>query len=414
MRKLLLIAGLTLTVSAAFAQKIDDVKKDVSGGKYAEAKTKLDQVMNDPKNANNADVQFYKAVVYQNLAKQSNDSALAAGALEAMKTYVKMEQGKPEGQAMLLSTLENHKTLVDIYQSYFQRGVDNFQKQTYATALANFEGALDAFQLLKQRSLTNVPFDTTVTLYAGYSAQNAKMYDKAAIHYDTLINRNIADTSYVGIYRFMINSNLENKDTVTAKKYLGISKQRFPQYNDVWLDYQTLFLTSSKPQRFDEYEALIKENPDNEALAMNYAIELYNHLRSSDEAEKDSAYRLRTEAALKNVLAKSPNNTTANLLISQFYWTELYQLQSQLDAVRGTTPAATAKKKEINAKMDAVFENVFPYLTKSYELYDAQTNLKPQDKANYKIVLTQLVDYHTRKKQTDKVATYSAKLKTLQ
>jgi hypothetical protein len=414
MRKLLIIAGLTLAVSTSFAQKIDDVKKDVAGGKYAEAKAKLETLLGDPKNASNADVQFYKAVIYQNLAKQANDSALAVSALEAMKTYVNMEKGKPEAQAMLLSTLENHKTLVDIYQSYFQRGVDQFQKQSYAAAVGNFEKAIDAFGMLKQRNLTAAGFDTTSTLYAGYAAQNAQLYNQASKHYDVLINNNIADTTYVGIYRFMINSNLERKDTAAAKKYLGVSQTRFPQYKDIWLDYQTLFLTSEKPKRFEEYEQLVKANAGNQTLAMNYAIELYNYMRQSDEHEKDPALRQRVEAGLKNVLALDPNNTTANLLMAQFYWTELYQLQSQLEGVKGATPAATAKKKEINGKMDAMFDNVFPYLTKSYELYSAQTTLKPQDKANYKIVLGQLVDYHNRKKQADKAATYQAKQKSLQ
>jgi hypothetical protein len=414
MRKLLFIAGLALTVSTSFAQKIDDVKKDVTAGKYAEARPKVDQLLNDPKNANNADLHFYKAVVYHNLAKTGGDSATAAAALGAMKSYVQMEQGKPEGQGMLLSTLENHKTLVDLYQSYFGRGVENFQKQTYATAFHNFERALDAFQILKQRNLTNVPFDTTVTLYAGYSAQNAKMYDQAAKYYDMLIQNDIRDTTYVAIYRFMINSNLENKDTAAAKKYLAISQERFPAYNETWLDYQTLFLSHDKSKRFDEYQALVKANPGNETLAMNYAIELYNHLRSGEEIEKDPAFRQRAEQAFRDVLAIDPNNPTANLLISQFYWTELYQVQSELDAIRGTTPAATAKKKELNAKMDATFDKVFPYLTRSYELYDAQSTLKAQDKANFRIVLTQLTDYHKRKNQADKVATYQARLKTLQ
>jgi len=414
MRKLLIIAGLTLAVSTTFAQKIDDVKKDVSGGKYAEARTKIETLLGDPKNASNADMQFYKAVVYHNLAKQNNDSAMAVSALEAMKSYINMEKGKPEAQAMLLSTLENHKTLVDIYQSYFQRGVDLFQKQNYGAAVGNFENALDAFSLLKQRNLTAAGFDTTATLYAGYSAQNAKLYDKATKHYDALINSNIADTTYVGIYRFMINSNLEKKDTTTAKKYLGLSQTRFPQYKDVWLDYQTLFLSEDKTKRFDEYEQLVKANAGNETLAMNYAIELYNHMRQNEANEKDPALRQRVETGLKNVLAIDPNNTTANLLMAQFYWTELYQLQSEMDKVKGATPAATAKKKEINTKMDAMFDNVFPYLTKSYELYSAQTTLRPQDKANYRIVLGQLVDYHNRKKQADKAATYQAKQKSLQ
>lgn len=416
MRKLLLIVGLALAVQS-FGQKVeklDDVKEKVQKGKYDEAKEKLDKVLADPQNANNADALFYKAVVYHNLGKQKSDSVMMQASFDAMKAYVDLEKSKPDGQRMLLSTLENHKTLVDIYQSFFQKGVQNFQSTSYENAFRNFENALDAFTILQKNGLVNAKIDTTSTLYAGYSAQNAKMYDKAAKYYDVIINNNIADTNYVGLYRFMINSNLDKKDTATAKKYLQISQQRFPMYSDVWLDYQTLFLPADKQKRFAEYESLVKANPKNETLAMNYAIELYNYIRSSDAAETDSTLRLQTESALRNVLQMNPGSTTGNLLISQFYWTELYQLQSALDAVRGTTPAATAKKKELNAKMDAVFDKVFPYLTKSYELYSSQTNLKPQDKANYRIVLGQLSDYYNRKKQPAKAAEYQAKSKSLQ
>jgi hypothetical protein len=414
MRKLLLVTGMAFSVSALFAQKIDDVKKDVAGGKYAEAKTKLDVFLNDPKNASNAEGQFYKAVVYHNLAKQNGDSAAAAASLEAFKNYAKMEESKPDAQRMLLSTLENHKTMVDIYQTYFSRGVEQFQKNTYSSAYGNFAKALDAFEMLKKQNLTTAAFDTTATLYAGYSAQNAQMYSQAAKHYDVIINNNIQDTTYIPVYRFMINSNLERKDTAAAKKYLGISQTRFPQYSDVWLDYQTMFLSNDKSKRFGEYNALVKANPKNETLAMNYAIELYNHMRADPTSEKDPAMRQQAEDALKNVLAIDPNNVTGNLLIAQFYWTELYQLQSELDAQKGATPAVTAKKKEINGKMDAVFDKVFPYLTKSNELYSALTTLKPQDKANYRILLGQLADYHNRKKNPAKAAEYQAKAKTLQ
>jgi hypothetical protein len=418
MRKLILLAGLAVTMTTAFGQKklekLDDVKEKIDKQKYDEAKEKLDKVFENPEANNSPEALFYKAVAYHNLGKQKSDSALSAAAFDAMQAYVKVESSKPEGQQMMLSTLESHKTLVDIYQTYFQKGVDNFQKQTYAAALNNFERALNVFDVLSQKGLTNAKFDTTSNLYAGYSAQNAQMYDQATKYYDRLINLNLNDTSYVGIYRFMINSNLERKDTANAKKYLSVSEQRFPQYKDLWLEYNTLFLSSDKSKRFTEYEALVNANPENETLAMNYAIEMYNYIRSSDEAAKDSVIRTKAENALKNVLRINPNATTANLLMSQLYWTQLYDVQSQLDAVRGTTPAATAKKKELNAKMDAIFDAVYPYLTKSYDLYSKETTLKPQDKANYKIVLGQLTDYYNRKKQADKAAEMQAKAKAIQ
>ena len=64
--------------------------------------------------------------------------------------------------------------------------------------------------------------------------------------------------------------------------------------------------------------------------------------------------------------------------------------------------------------MDGVFDAVYPYLMKSYNLYSKEGTLKPQDKANYKIVLGQLTDYYNRKKQADKAAEMQAKAKAIQ
>ncbi|HET7896914.1 MAG TPA: hypothetical protein VFL47_04580, partial [Flavisolibacter sp.] len=313
MRKLFVIVGLAFAVSSAFGQKIeklDDVKEKISKGKYDEAKEKLDKVFENPAANSSPEALFYRAQVYQNLAKTSQDSAMYAEALNSMQKYLQLEQSKPENQRALQSTLENHKTLFDIYQSYFNRGVENFKGNKWSTAFYNFQSALKAFDLMKNNNFTNTKFDTTVNLYAGYSAQNAQLYNEAAKYYDKLIENNIADTSYVGIYRFMINNNLDAKDTAAAKKYLDISEQRFPMYKDIWLDYRTLFLPNDKPRRFDEYETLVKANPTNETLAMNYAIEMYNYLRSSDQLEKDSALRARVEGALKNVLTMNPSANT--------------------------------------------------------------------------------------------------------
>ena len=414
MRKLLFIVGLTFTVSASFGQKIDDVKKDVASGKYTEARTKIDQILNDPKNASNSDAQFYKAVIYHNLAKQNtSDSTLGAAALDAMRKYLQMEDSKPEGQRDMLSKFENYNTVIDMYRTAVNQGVENLRNNVYPTALTNFERALDAFTLLKERKLVTAPIDTNVVYYAGASAQNVQNYPKAAQYYNQLIDAKIADTSFVNVYRFMINYNLDQKDTAAARKYLDISKATFPQKKDLWLDYETLFLSNDRTKRIAQYEELIKANPNDEQLALSYAVDLYNLLRSADDADKDTVLQNKAEAAFKRVLEIDPNSTTGNLLLSQLYWTQYYNVQSKIDAIRGTFPEAVKKKKELNTQVDAIFEKTLPYLTKASELYGEQATLKAQDKANYRIVLGQLVDYYNRKKNTAKAAEIQKKLDAL-
>jgi hypothetical protein len=54
------------------------------------------------------------------------------------------------------------------------------------------------------------------------------------------------------------------------------------------------------------------------------------------------------------------------------------------------------------------------YAQKAYDLYAAETNLKPADKANYRRVINAMIDFHSRKKQMDKVTFYQNKLKEVQ
>ncbi|MFL5789344.1 MAG: hypothetical protein ACJ748_14890, partial [Flavisolibacter sp.] len=69
---------------------------------------------------------------------------------------------------------------------------------------------------------------------------------------------------------------------------------------------------------------------------------------------------------------------------------------------------------ELNAKRDKLYDAMLPYALKAYELYGQETAMKTQDKVNYRKTINELIDYYERKKQTDKVSMYQAKLKTLQ
>ena len=99
--------------------------------------------------------------------------------------------------------------------------------------------------------------------------------------------------------------------------------------------------------------------------------------------------------------------------MSQFYVNQIYDLEDSLRLVRGNTPADQAKKKDINAKLDVKYESLNTYSQKAADMYAKETTLKAQDKANYRKVINQLIDYYTRKKQTDKVTALEEKLKTL-
>ncbi|MFL5810428.1 MAG: hypothetical protein ACJ749_12965, partial [Flavisolibacter sp.] len=146
-----------------------------------------------------------------------------------------------------------------------------------------------------------------------------------------------------------------------------------------------------------------------------YAVELYNSTffgdtKGSDYPQKQEA----TRTALEKALSLQPNSAHSNFIMSQFYVNQIYDLEDSLRAVKGTTAADAAKRKDINARMDAKYESLYTYAQKSADIYAQElATLKPQDKANYKKSINQLIDYYTRKKQTDKIPPLEAKLKEI-
>lgn len=414
MRKLVLSLLLAVSITGLYAQKLDDVKEKIQKGKFGEAKEKIDKVLADPKNAASADAYFYKSQIYYNLSK--TDPAALAEAMGAMKKYMELEQSKEEKTRMLLAMFESNATFTNIYTDYFKMGVKNFQDKQYDAALTSFRSALEAFDLLGKYKIIDVKFDTTSTIYAGYSAQNAKRYEDAATYYNKLIENKINDTSYVDAYRFMVNYNLETtKDTSAALRYLEISENTFPMYEDLWVDYEMLVMGNDRARKIARYEALSKRYPKNYVVAINNAVELYNATFFGDA--KTAAYPAQQEAsriALERALSVDPMSSHANYIMSQFYVNQIYDIEDSVRAVKGTTPADLAKKKEMNARLAVKYENLYTYTQKAFDIFSAQEGtLKAQDKGNYRRVVNQMIDYYTFKKQNDKVTFYQDKLKSM-
>ena len=169
-----------------------------------------------------------------------------------------------------------------------------------------------------------------------------------------------------------------------------------------------------RSRKMARYEQLKTKYPNNYVVAVNHAVELYNNTFFGDNKGSDyPSQQEATRVALERALSIDPNSSHATFIMSQFYVNQIYDLEDSLRLVRGNTPADQAKKKDINAKLDVKYESLNTYSQKAADMYAKETTLKAQDKANYRKVINQLIDYYTRKKQTDKVTALEEKLKTL-
>lgn len=415
MRKLVLALLLAASFTGAFAQKLDDVKEKIDKQKWEEAREKLDKAMQDPKNLNNSTAWFYKAQIYQALSKTNTaDPSLSAAAMEAMSNYLRLDEKQPESKRYLLSTLDNNKTAFDIYTSYFQTGASSYNGKEYQKAYDNFEKAITAFDMLKKYKLTEVPYDTTSILYAGIAAEQLKNYDNAVKYYSMLADMKVADTNYRGVYEYVVDYYVRKKDEANAKKYLTLGETLFPNHTP-WLSYELDMVGDDKTQKMAKYEELMQKYPNSYDLAVDYGVLYFNYTYSNENKPADYEQR---QAKLGQILQKAisiESTPAANYLMSRHINNQIADLEDDRRAVKGTTPADLAKKKDYDAKINAKYDELVVYSQKAYDLYAAQeSSLKPADKAYYKAVIDDLISYYQIKKNTAKATELMNKKKTIQ
>jgi hypothetical protein len=416
MRKLFLSVLLAAFAGSVFAQKLDDVQEKISKGKYDEAKEKLDKVFEDPKAQTNANAWYYKGKVYTQLAVNDSNGTLPydakAQAFEAFKKYQELE---PKNTMMLL---EQNVSLFQLYDMYYNKGVKNYNDKDYAAAFKQMKKALEIEEYISSKdfSYNNFSFpklDTQLINLTASSAYLAKMEDDAIPYFARIADAKIGGPEFKEIYGLLVQYYFKKNDQAKADKYLAIGRELYPD-NDYWVALEFGDIPSTDTAaRIVRYEQLLAKYPDSYPLALDYATEVYNYTYTYDKKPADyEARQAKLRSALDRVLSLK-QTAFANFVMAQHIYNEIYDLDDALRAVKGTSAADLAKKKDIRAQTDKKYEEFYPFAQKAYDMYSQETDMKIQDKVNYRKIINELIDYHQRKKQTDKVTFYQDKLKTL-
>ncbi|MGZ3838026.1 MAG: hypothetical protein ACXVMS_12475 [Flavisolibacter sp.] len=416
MRKLLLSVLLASTITSLFAQKLDDVQEKISKGKYDEAKEKIDKVLADPKNATNANAWYYKGKIYAELARQDSTNALTYDARQqAFEAFKKYQELDPKNVMM---TLDQNVGLFSLYDLYYNQGVKKYNAKDFTGAFDNMKHAVELENYIAKKGYSYNGFsfpamDTQLLNLTASAAYLAKKEDESIPYFEQLANAKLKDKEFKEVYGLLAEYYTKKNDKQKADQYIALGRQLFPD-NDYWTALEFGNIPSEDTlKRIARYEQLLQKYPDNYALSLDYATELFNYTYTSEKRPADYAARQeKLQKALEKAISLQ-STPFANYIMAQHIYNEIYDLDDALRAVRGNTPADKAKKKEINDKEDKKYEEFYAYAQKAYDQYSQETTMKTQDKVNYRKVINQLIDYYQRKKQTDKVNFYQEKLKTL-
>jgi hypothetical protein len=100
--------------------------------------------------------------------------------------------------------------------------------------------------------------------------------------------------------------------------------------------------------------------------------------------------------------------------MSRHMYNVTFDLQDEMVAIKGNTPADQKKKADIKAAIVTKSDELIPYAQAAYDIYDAKPTLKNLEKANFKIVTDMLVSAYEIKGDKVKAEQYKKKLTSLQ
>ena len=416
MRKVVLSALLISTSALTLqAQKISDVQKKISENKYTEAKADIDKILETEKGQKDANAWYYKAVVYNRLAKDSatDNSAYRVDALNSYKKYQEMD---PKN---VMGTLEQNVTLFDIYSDYFNAGIKQHNSKQYAKALDSYKNAIAAQQYINQKNFEyngqRLPaLDTALTLYAGSAAYLVGDTTLGVEYFNRLADARVKGKDYMDVYQMLVDYYNRKGDAANRDKYAAIGKELYPE-SDYWTYFELYdpALKTDKKKLFAKYEDLITRNPKNDVLALDYAIELFNYTYAQDKPSDYTAMQDRLEKAI-NTAISAKSTAEANFLMMQHMSNRIYDVQEQHRAiVKSTKPEDVKKRAALMSQINKITDESIPYAEAAEKGFSERTDLKLVDKANYRTVLNQLANYYKGKKQLDKAKVYEDKLKNL-
>lgn len=406
----LLLGILLLIAFTASAQDLQTVQRSIAANDYLSAKQQIDSFFSDKKNWNDAPAWYYKGRVYTEIVRQHDKKNYETlqQALDAYKRYQALDAKNK------LMQLNDNVDLFQLYDLSYNTGADFYNDKNYILAFQDFKIALDAETYISAKGFafqgkTFPSFDTSLINLTGSAAYLAGREEESIPYFERLANAKISGSDYKGVYALLYRYYSKQNDAFKASKFLSAGKELFTDDN-YWIKLE-LGNASNNKERFTLYDQLLQKYPNNFNLLMDYAVELFNYVYADARPSDFDNRQNRLQILLAKAINADPNSALANFVMSQHVYNQVYDMEETLSTMKDDTQVEQTKKKNFSARLDQKYEELLLYSKKAFDLYSQ--NLTAETKGNCRKVITQLIVYYQKKKQTDKVNYYQQQLKAL-
>jgi len=415
MKKLALIITLLFPMYLVKAQSSEDIRKMINDKKFTEARTAIDKFMGDSKNAQSAEGWYLKGRIYNSI---SNDEATPVAERYQLKTdaYEALKKSQELDPKETMMKLEQYISYLDLYFGFYDLGAKEFNDKEYVKSFEAFKKALEVEDFIRTKGYTytqmKIPaVDTSLIVNTAIAASQAKYTSEAVNYYRKIADANIAGKDYKDVYEFLVDYYNRNNDAANLYPLLSKARTFYPE-NNFWNEVELDRLQKAGDDKalFAKYDELVAKEPNNFNLVYNYSVELYNRVwgktndKPADEAEKE-----KLATVLKQAIAIDPG-IDASMLMTNHLYNEASDLTNAAAIIKSTKAADVKQKADLKAAGIKKMDETITYATRVESYYEPKVDeLKPGQKANYKIVLGYLADIYSLKGDAKKSAEYEKK-----
>ena len=349
-KALALVLLITVCVGTVFSQSSQVVSawNYVKYGQFEEAKTAINQAINDPKTSTWPKTWFYRGSIYlaiynDSSFKKNNPDALPESIRSFEKSMEVSAGGKNEYKVQLQAGLQ------ECALSSFNEGVTPYNEKNYQLAYNSFKQSADVYEYINKTFQTKT-VDTLATLYAAHAATKLKKYGEAEVLYQSLLDKGISQPD---IYASMGELYVGMGDTAKAIAIISKGTALYPNDKGLMIQELNVYLFS---KRFDEAEVKLKEAIEKDPKF----VPLYVQLANIYELKKDTANARKT---YEQAIAIEPNSFDAQYRLGAMYYNQAVELNNTMNKL----DLNQQKQYDLlKVQRDATFRRSLPYLENAH------------------------------------------------
>ena len=416
MKKYLLMMTLLFGTFYAESQEIKDIRTMVLLKQFDKAKPDIDSYLANPKNSTKAEGWYYKAYIYNSLAKMEGKTTEQSKAFfdesfNALKKYSELDPTAP------LTKEEQNSTIYNVYYGLYDQGVKAYNAKNFPLSYDFFTKGLDVHDYAYSKNLGGpnglkfAAHDTDLVWNLAILANELKKKDDAMMYYKKIADAGLSDEKYANVYDDLVKKYKAEKNAELFHKYLNLAKKYYPVDKAYWEDREISFAIDGLEDEalLNKYEELTKTLPDNYAILYDYAIAIDKFLGTDAAKGKDAAAYKKKMEDLFLQAAQVNSTIEVNLQLANLYYTKSYDFQDRAARIKGTKPPELKLKKDLTDSVKIVINKSVPYAEKAASLLADLKTYKYSDKANYKLALEILGNAAKANGNAAKAAEYDKK-----